>query len=161
MCNAHKVCLFQVFESWEGFVEILSQIEHLLGYSNDLFFLRSCDGDKFLDNLISDESVSLELLTNLESNIQGADTDERWLFARELVIMHGHLGKVHCHLINQVLEAFWCIARLGYVFFFFGGQTCFANVTDLEDFLKIHSKEVQDCWRRDLIVDRFEDIELE
>ena len=75
--------------------------------------------------------------------------------------MHGHLGEVHCHLINQVLEAFWCIARLGYVFLFFGSQASLANMTDLEDFLKIHSKEVQDgrCW--DLIVDRFEDIELE
>ena len=161
MCNAHKVCLFQVIESREGFVEILSQIEHFLGYSNDLFFFRSCDGDEFLDNLVRDKSVPLELLANLESDIEGTDTDKRWLFARELVIMHGHLGKVHCHLINQVLEAFWCIARFGYVFLFFGSQTSLANMADLQNFLKIHSKEVQDCWRRDLIVDRFENIELE
>ena len=75
--------------------------------------------------------------------------------------MHGHLGEVHCHLINQVLKAFWRIARLGYVFLFFGSQASLSNMTDLEDFLKIHSKEVQDgrCW--DLIVDRFKDIELE
>ena len=34
-------------------------------------------------------------------------------------------------------------------------------MTDLQDFLKIYSKEVQDGRRRDLIVDRFENIELE
>ena len=69
MCNAHKVCLFQVFESREGFVEILSKVEHLLGYSNDLFLFRSCYGDKFLDNLVCDKSVPLELLANLESDV--------------------------------------------------------------------------------------------
>ena len=155
------MCLFQVIESGECFVEILSQIEHLLGYSNDLFLLRSSDGDKFLDNLVCDKSVPLELLANLESDVKGTNTDKRWLFARELVVMHGHLGEVHCHLINQVLKAFWCIARLGYIFLFFGRKACLAYVTDLEDFLKIHSKEVQDGRSRDLIVDRFEDIELE
>ena len=63
------MCLFQVIESWEGFVEILSQIEYLLGYSNDLFLLRSSDSDKFLDNLVCDKSVPLELLANLESDV--------------------------------------------------------------------------------------------
>ena len=104
------MCLFQVLESGEGFVEILSQVEHFLGYSNDFFLLRSGHSDKLLDDFVRDQSVSLELLTNLESNVEGTDTDKRRLFARELVIMHGHLGKVHRHLINEVLEAFWSVA---------------------------------------------------
>ena len=52
--DTDKVCLFQIFESWEGSVEILRQVQNLLRYFYDVIFLRSGNLDKFLHNIIRD-----------------------------------------------------------------------------------------------------------
>ena len=57
--DAHKVCLFQVLKSREGFVEILGEVEHLLGNLDDLLLLGTCHLDKLLHDGVRDEGVSL------------------------------------------------------------------------------------------------------
>ena len=52
--NANKVCLFQIFESWEGPVEILRQVQDFLWYFYDVTFLRMGNLNKFLHYTIRD-----------------------------------------------------------------------------------------------------------
>jgi hypothetical protein len=64
------VCLLQIFEAGEGFVEILRQVEDLLRHFNDLFFFRAGDLNQLLNDHVSNQGVSLELLANLESDVK-------------------------------------------------------------------------------------------
>ena len=110
LCDAHEVSLFQIFESREGFVEILRQEEHLLRYFNDFLFLRARNLHQLLHDTVSDQGVPLELLADLESNVERANTDEGRLAAGQVVVVHGHFGQVHRHLEDQVVQALCSIA---------------------------------------------------
>ena len=73
LCDAHEVCLLQIFEAGESLVEILRQVKHLLRYFNNFSFLGTGRLYEFLDDFICNQCISLKLLANLEGDIERTD----------------------------------------------------------------------------------------
>ena len=155
------MCLFEVVEAGEGLVEVLSKEENLLRDVDDLLLLGVGDPDETLDDLVCDEVLAFELLANLEGNIKGTDSDKRGLLAAELVVVHRHLGQVHGHLVDQVVQAFGSAACRRDVLLFFGGEASLAHVADSKDFVEVFSEEVEHSRCRDLVLNCFQDVKLE
>ena len=95
-----KVGLLQVLQTWELFVEVLSQVEDLLGHIEDLVLVHSADLDQSGDHLSVDQVLLLQLLADLQGHVDGADSQEAWVSAGELKVMHGHFGEVDGHLFD-------------------------------------------------------------
>ena len=62
--------LLQIFEAWEGTVEILRQVEHLLRDLDDLFLSGVSNFNQLPHDSVRDEVVPLELLADLEGNVE-------------------------------------------------------------------------------------------
>jgi len=70
------VCSLQIFEAGECPVEILRQVKDLLRHLDYFFFLGAGNQNQFLNDLVSDQSIPLELLANLKCNVERADANK-------------------------------------------------------------------------------------
>ena len=68
-----KMSLFEVVQSWEKSVEILSQVQHLLTDFNNVFLFRFGRLNQLMHNFGRNERIPLKLLTNFESHIEGSN----------------------------------------------------------------------------------------
>lgn len=93
-----KVSLFEVVKAGEKSVEILSEVQNLLRHLNYVFLFSFCRLHQFMHNFGRNQSIPFKLLANLQSHIEGADCNQAWLLAAQLVIVHRHLAQIHCHL---------------------------------------------------------------
>ena len=74
-----EMSLFQILEAGELFVEVLGQIEHLLGHIENLVFAHSADLDQSCDDLSVDQVFLLQLLTDFECNVDSSDGEKAWI----------------------------------------------------------------------------------
>ena len=145
--------LFEVVQSGEKSVEILSKVQHLLTDLNNVFLFRFGRLNQLMHNLGRNQSVPLELLTNLESHVEGANCDETGLLAAQLIIMHRHFPQIHRHFENQELQPFGGVWVFRDRFLLFFGQRSLSLVTNVENFLQVDAKEVKDGRGGNLVVD--------
>lgn len=88
LSNDPEVGLFQVLETWELFVKVLSQVENLLRHIENLIFVHPANMDQSGHDLCVDEILFLELLADLEGHIDGPNGEETWVSSGELEVVH-------------------------------------------------------------------------
>ena len=155
LSDSDELSLFQVLKLWENSVEILSKIQDLLWNFNDLFFLCLGDLDQLVNNAIADEIFSLQLFTDLESHVDCAYCHEWGSFPRQLIVVHGHLGQEHSHVVDKELHALWIVTACWNALLLLAGKGGLSLVPNVEDILQVDAKEVYQsgCW--DFIVNNF------
>lgn len=152
--------LFQIFKAWVELVEILGQVEHLLRNLDDFIFWKPghpLHGD---DQLIRQQSHSLQLFTNLERHEKCADRDQTRLPSSQLVIMKRHLGEVERHFLDQKFLTLSRFAVLGKLSLLGLGQARVPHVAYVEDKAQIHFQKVKDRRCRNPVMDCFQQLQL-